>query len=137
VQYQAPKVWSKAPKCRTRVANSIFADLFIKVSSLAQVLRVLLVVSPLIRCTMKNYAVDRGRGVLIAHDPQGRGGLKYKEGSEEGVTVAQVLAVQFSSPSLVGCASVLEKRRRPWGTQGRPQTQGKGGATGLVKRYGR
>jgi hypothetical protein len=73
VQYQAPKVWSKAPKCRTRVANSIFADLFIKVSSLAQVLRGLLLVSPLIRCTMKNYAVDRGRGVLIAHDPQGRG----------------------------------------------------------------
>jgi hypothetical protein len=51
-------------RCRTRVAKSIFADLFMKVSSLAQVLRVPLVVSPLIRCKMKNCAVDRGRGFL-------------------------------------------------------------------------
>jgi hypothetical protein len=99
-QYQAPKVWSKAPKCRTRVAKSIFADLFMKVSSLAQVLRVLLVVSPLIRCTMKNYAVDRGRGVL-----------EYTQGTEGGDTVQIRVANSIFADLFITVSSLAQALR--------------------------
>jgi hypothetical protein len=98
VQYQAPKVWSKAPKCRTRVAKSIFADLFINVASLAQVLRVLLVVFPLIRCTMKNY--DRGRGVL-----------EYTQGTKGGDTVRTRVAHSIFADLFITVSSLAQALR--------------------------